>query len=200
MLLTDVEKWHELSFNLCQFFSIFSIGVFEMLELACGVHVITWIDTHFFGMKGSLISNVGIEMHVGNEWHMATTSTETFADGLEVLCLLYSLRGEAHVFTTSLHNAKCLRDAGIGVHRGSVGHGLHTNGVSASKRGAPYMNFVGGTTLVVEKRIPIARTKKRGIGHRNLVGFIFVMDFRQVGICLLYLGTKSIFVIGEFCG
>ena len=165
MLLADVEKRHKAGFQLCQFVSILSIGIFQVLELAGWVHVIAWIDAHLLCIKSRFISHVSIEMHVGNKRHLTTTLAQSLTDELKVFRLFHPLRSETHILATCFHNAERLSNRAFRVHRGRVRHRLHSDGITSSQRSLSDVNLVGRATLVVEKRIPIARTNERFLWH-----------------------------------
>ena len=154
VLTADIEKRHELLLYLLQFLGIFLVGIFQFLECARRVNIVSGIYTHLLCIQRRYIGYMRIEMHVGNERCSDALLTETGVDVLEILCLSHSLSGETHVFSASLNDTFCLIHTCLGVGSGSGGHRLHTDGIVATKRCVADIHLMGFTAGVVEKTAP----------------------------------------------
>ena len=105
VLLTDIDKRHELLLNLLQLCGIFLVGVLQVLERAPGIYVVAGVDAHFLAILGSDVGGVGGEMNIGNEGLSVAVGLETGRDVAHVLGLAGALGGEAHELATGIDDA-----------------------------------------------------------------------------------------------
>ena len=139
ILLADIEERHETLFKSLEFGGIFLVGIFQMLECAGRVDVITGIHPHLLGIEGSHIGYIRIEMHIGNKGSGYSFGTKGCIDILEILSLAHTLCGEAHILSTCLDDSFSLGNRCLGVGGGSGGHRLYAYGVVASHRGGAHV-------------------------------------------------------------
>ena len=66
MLLTDIDKRHELGLNLLQFLGIFLVGIFQMFESTARIDVVAGIDADLFAVLRSDISGMCRKMNVSH--------------------------------------------------------------------------------------------------------------------------------------
>ena len=66
MLLTDIDKRHELGLNFFQFLGIFLVGVFQMFESTARIDVVARIDADLLTVLRSDISRMCRKMNVSH--------------------------------------------------------------------------------------------------------------------------------------
>ena len=67
MLAADVEEGDEALLNLLQLSLILLIGIFQMLEGASRVDVVSWVDAHLLYIACCHIGHIGVEVDVGHK-------------------------------------------------------------------------------------------------------------------------------------
>ena len=67
VLTADIDEGDKTLFDLDNLVSIFLVGVFNLLECACGIDIVAWIYSHGVAMEGSHVGDIGIEVHVGDD-------------------------------------------------------------------------------------------------------------------------------------
>ena len=139
MLLTDIDKRHELGLNLLQFLGIFLVGVFQMFEGTAWVDVVAGIDADLLAVLCSDVSGMCREMNVGHQWCIVAVSLQSGRDILHVLRFASALSGETHQFTTSINDALGLSHASLSVVRVRSCHRLDTDGVIATDGDITYV-------------------------------------------------------------
>ena len=150
MLLADVEEWHEALLYLLEFVGVLLISIFLLDELAGRIHVIARVDAHFLTIESCYISNVRIEVNIGNEWSLIAVGTNASIDVLHVLCLAGTLCGETHQFAASLDDFLCLADASLGIIGIGGGHRLDADRVVATQVEGSDMCHGRGTAGIIE--------------------------------------------------
>ena len=132
VLLADIDEGHELRLDLLQFGGILLVGIFEVLESAPGINVITRIDAHLLTVEGCDIGSMGCEVDISHKGSRIAIGLQARRDILHVLGLACALCGEAYEFATCIDDALCLGHTAlciIGIYRS---HRLDTDGVGAS--------------------------------------------------------------------
>ena len=71
MLAADVQERNEFFLDFGDFIGIFGVCVLQFLETSGGVNIVARIDAHFLGVQGRDVGNMGVEVDVGNEGHVA---------------------------------------------------------------------------------------------------------------------------------
>ena len=150
VLTADIEEGYETLFETLEFGGIFFVGIFQMLEGACRVDIVSGIHPHLLGIECSHIGYIGIEMHIGNKRGRYTLSTQCGIDILEILSLAHTLCGKAHILSASLDNPLGLCHGGFGVGGGSGGHRLYANGVVATHWGVSHAIYRRLATAIVK--------------------------------------------------
>jgi len=65
ILFADVEERHEPVTNFLQLCCILLVGVLQLLEGACCIHIVAWVDAHFLHVLCRNVGHFGIEVYVG---------------------------------------------------------------------------------------------------------------------------------------
>ena len=66
VLLTDIDKRYEFRLDFLQLLSIFLVSIFQMLEGASWVDIVTGIDTYLLTVLCSDIGRMGGKVHVSH--------------------------------------------------------------------------------------------------------------------------------------
>ena len=151
----DVEEGHESLLKSLELGGIFLVGVFYLLERACGVDIVSGVHPHLLGIEGCHVGHIGIEMHVGHEGSHDALGAQCGIDVLEVLCLAHALCGEAHVFSSCLDYPLGLCHRGFGVGGVGGGHRLNAHRVAAAQQHVAHGHGLRLDALIFEKRVAI---------------------------------------------
>ena len=151
VLAADIEEGHEAVLKLLEFLGILLVRIFYLLEDTGRVDIVAGIDADLLSVQGGHVSDVGVEVNVGNERSLITVGTESGVDVLEVLCLATSLRGETNQLASSFDDAlslshTCLRIVGIG-----GGHRLYAYGRIATNLNAAHLDGRRLTTAIIKE-------------------------------------------------
>ena len=65
VLLTDIDKGHELCLYLLEFGGILLVGIFQVLKRTARVYIVAGIDAYLLAVLCSHISGMGRKVHVG---------------------------------------------------------------------------------------------------------------------------------------
>ena len=121
-----------------------------MFESTCRIHVVSRIDTYFFCIVCRHICHFRVEVYIGNQWCHITVLAQGGIDILQVLGFLYTLSGEAHIFSSRINNAFDLCHTGICILRKSISHTLYADRIGAAHRGGSNIYFRCFTSGIVE--------------------------------------------------
>ncbi len=108
---------------------------------ACGIDVVSWVDTHFLDVASGHISHISVEVDVGTERLFIAVLAQLLTDISQILCLTPSLRGQSHQFAAGIDNAFTLRHASIGVIGRCGSHRLHAHWVVTTDAEMPHMDY-----------------------------------------------------------
>ena len=148
VLAANLEEGKQACLYLLQFLGILLVGVLQLLELTCGIHIVAGVDTNLLAIVCRYIGNIRVEVNVSHQRHGTACPAHRPADKFHVLCLACALGGKAHQLATCLGNAQNLCHAGFGVHGAGVGHRLNPDGVFAAQTDVAHGDFVGLATCV----------------------------------------------------
>ena len=148
MFLADLDEGKKFFLDLLQFFGIFRIGIFQMLERPSGVDVIAGIDAHLLTIEGSDIRCVGREMDIGHQWLRIAVGLELGGDMLHILGLTGALGRETYQFTTGIDDTFGLCHTGDGVVGIGGGHRLDADRIVASNANVAHTGFGGLSSLI----------------------------------------------------
>ena len=96
VLTTQIEEGQEILPYAVDLPGILLVGKLQLAERAGGIDEIAGVDTHLVGSLGSLISRLGIEMHICRDRHLTPYSLHLLADSHKIKGLLDTLSGESH--------------------------------------------------------------------------------------------------------
>ena len=146
MCAAEAEEGDEAFADLADSLGEVVVGVVST-EGACAVHVVAWVDTHFFHELGGHVCGFRVEVDVSHEGRVAPLLVQSFTDNAEVSGLAYALGGEADVFGAGACHADRLNDGRIRVHGRYVGHGLDAYGVIPAQRGVTNGDYQGRSSF-----------------------------------------------------
>ena len=161
VLLANVQEGNEAVAYLLDFFCILFVRIFQLLEGAGGIYIVTRIDTYLFGIQGRYLSHFRVEMHVGNQRGLVSLGTQGGVDVLQVFRLTHALCGESHVFTSRLDDTLGLLHACFGIHGDGVRHTLYTDRISATHRSGAHIYLVRLSARIVEVIHSVSWSYKR---------------------------------------
>ena len=150
MLPAGLQEGYQPRLYLLQLGSILLVGIFQVLELACGIDIVSGIDANLLALEGSHLGHTGMEVYVGNKGHHAPRLAHPGIDEAHILCFAHALGRQPNVFATGFSDAQYLADACFGVHRHRVGHTLYPDRLVPAHRGIAHLDDVGGSASVVE--------------------------------------------------
>ena len=151
VLLANLEERNKALADLLNLGSILLVGIVQVLESTCCIHVIAGVDAYLLGKTGSHISHPRIEVYVSHQRHHAPFSTQGGIDMLQVFRFAHTLRCEAYIFTSCFYDTQCLFHAGFGIHCDRIGHALQADRVLTTQRGGPHIDGMSLPTRVVEE-------------------------------------------------
>ena len=146
VLLTDIDKRHQLVLYLLQFLGIFGIGVLQMLERAPGIDIVARIDAYLFAILRCHISGMRRKVHISHQWCLVTVSLQTSRDILHVLSFTRALSGETHQFATRINYTLCLLDTTIGIVGVDGCHRLNADGVLSANADMTHTNLAANSS------------------------------------------------------
>jgi len=138
---TDVQEGNEAVAYLPDLLRVLLIGIFQMLEGACGIHVVARVDADLFRILRGNVCYFRVEMYVCHQWHHVAVLAQGGIDVHQVLRFLDALGGEAYVFSAGIHNTFGLCHTRIGILRGGIGHALYADRIGAAHRGGSDIHF-----------------------------------------------------------
>ena len=133
-----------------QFLRVFLIRILLFDEPTGGIHVVSRINAHLFGIQGRHIGNVRIEVHVGHKRRIITAGTQSGIDIFQVFRLSDALRSQSNELSASLNNTFCLRYTALRVVRIGGCHRLNTDGIIATHIDCSYMNHRRRASLILK--------------------------------------------------
>ena len=148
--LADVEQGDEACAYLLQFACILLVGIFQVLEGACGIDVVARVDAHLLGIERSYFRHLGVEVDVCHEGRQVALRAQGGVDVAQVLSLCHSLGSEPYVLSSGVDDSLCLCDGRFGVARRRVGHRLDAYGVGSPHRCGADLHLVRRPAFVVE--------------------------------------------------
>ena len=151
VLAADVKKLAETRLEAVEFGIVFFVGIFQVLEGACGVHIVARIDTHFLHDGGGHVGHTRVEVDVGHKGRGESFIAQGLADSGEVVGLNAALGGEAHEVAACTDDALTLGHTALGVGSGTGGHALQAQGIVATNIAALDMGHVGAARGIVEE-------------------------------------------------
>ena len=151
VLLTNLEERNKALADLLNLGSILLVGIVQMLEGTCCIHVIAGVDAYLLGKTGSHISHPGVEVYVSHQRHHAPFDAQGSIDMLQVLRFAHPLGSEAYIFASCFYDTQCLFHAGFGIHRDRIGHALQADRVLTTQRGGPHIDGMSLPTRVVKE-------------------------------------------------
>ena len=152
VLLTDVEQFGKPLFKSCQFGGILLVGVFQVFELSCRVHIVTRIDAHLLHNGSRHIGHIGVEVHVGHQRAVVAALQQFVLDVAQVLGLACALCGQSHIVGPSVEYGHTLLHATLGVGGGSGGHALYAQRIVAAEWPVANHHLVAHSRIIVEYR------------------------------------------------
>ena len=136
----DIDEGDKTLFDLDNLVSIFLVGVFNLLECACGIDIVAWIYSHGVAMEGSHVGDIGIEVHVGDDRCRISSRLQFSLNILHVLRLAPPLCGKSDELATGTDYPLCLVGTCCSVEGVGSGHRLHTDGVVATHEQRAYLD------------------------------------------------------------
>ena len=67
VLAADIEEGHEAVLKLLEFLGILLVRIFYLLEDTGWVDIVAGIDADLLSVQGCHVSDIGVEVNVGNE-------------------------------------------------------------------------------------------------------------------------------------
>ena len=150
VFFADVDERHQAVFYLFQLQSIFLVGIFQFLELACRVDIVAWVYSHLLAIFCCHVSHIGIEVDISHQRSIFAQGSDAGIDILHVLSLTGALSGETHQFATSLDDAHGLSHTRLGVVGVGGGHRLNSDRLATAHEQAADGYGVGGSALVLK--------------------------------------------------
>ena len=146
VFLTYINKRYELRLYLLQFFGIFLVSIFQMLESTTGINIVARVDAYLLAILCSHISGVSSKVDIGYERRIVSVSLQTGRDMLHILCLPGALRGETNQFTTGIDDTLGLRHAGLGIIGIGSGHRLDTDRIVTTYSDIAHMGHTANSS------------------------------------------------------
>ena len=146
VFLTYINKWYELSLNLLKFLLILLVCIFQVLEGASRIHIVTRIDAYLLAILSRDISGVSRKMHVSNKRCVVAVGLQLCRDIFHILCLTRALCGKTNQFTTSINDTLSLCYTGLGIVGICSGHRLDTDGIVTTNSDIAHMGYTANSS------------------------------------------------------
>ena len=159
-VLAQHDKRREFLADALQLFGVLRVAVFADFEFFL-IDVISWIHPDFFHPLGGFERGVGLEMNIGDEWHLAASGTHFAGNVFQVRRVNSRLRGDADDFAAGLSESEHFGDAGRRVAGVGSDHRLHTDRVMGTDTDISDHHLAGQTAGVVEQVWTIAQGSGR---------------------------------------
>ena len=141
ILLADIQERNEPVMYLLQLLCILFVCIFQMLEGACGIYIVSRIDTHFLDILCCYICYLWVEVDVGNQWNHISVPAQTGIDVHQVFRFFNALCCQTYIFTSGIYNTFSLCHAGFCILCGGVCHTLYAYRIGAAHRGGSNIYF-----------------------------------------------------------
>ena len=146
------------------------------------IRVIAWVDTHLVHPFCGFHRCLRLKMDIRDDRHIAVALPQTLHNVLEIACVLYRRRGDAHNLTASLRQFNCLLNRRLGVHRVAGDHRLDTDGIVSADADVPHLHLARGAAAIMKRINAIVHeiSNVRSLDHSR--------NERSYGVWLFFAG------------
>ena len=127
---------------------VFLIGVFQLFERTCRIHVVARVDAHLLHITGGHIGHGGVEVDIGHERGVVAAGIEAFTYQPHVFRLACALSCHTNQFSAGLNDTYGLLNAALCIHGCGGGHGLQAYGIASAYGGTAH-TYADGFAAVV---------------------------------------------------